>query len=47
MYQDYGVGFLVAAHGNIPKGDLVFLHATEDLNDHELINNMKALISCV
>ncbi len=45
MHQDYGVGFLVAAHGNSSKGDLVFLHTTEDLNDLELINSTKALIS--
>lgn len=45
MHQNYGVGFLLAAHGNMPKGDLVLLHATEDLYDPELIDNVKALIS--
>ncbi|KAF8676703.1 hypothetical protein AX14_004829 [Amanita brunnescens Koide BX004] len=46
LCQEYGIDFLVVAHGNLSqeKEDFRYLHVTQGLQDPQFVNSMKALI---
>lgn len=46
MRREYGIDFLVVAHGNLSqeKEDLRCLYVTQGLQDPQFVNSMNALI---